>query len=283
MANGGVEMNLVDKLIEMDHKSPKRIMVIGDGMTDVYVNGKLETCQDNCLKFVEESLTRVDGGAANAVRSLKNWRAYRIFIYPTYDGPVKTRFMVGNECKFRYDNDKCDFDLEAVRQENLLAIETWKPDGVLLSDYDKGLLTPSFIRYLITICNARNIPCVADAKREPELYRGALLKCNAPYALKYQNYLTNVPMKTVVTRGEVSPLIWQVNEDIEELPDMSKVECINHVGAGDCFASHLTLALAYGFSLKESAAIAHSAGRVYVQHRHNRPPMPEEISRDLIG
>lgn len=59
-----------------------------------------------------------------------------------------------------------------------------------------------------------------------------------------------------------------------------KVNCVSHVGAGDCFAAHLVLALAHGFSLEDAAAIAHSAGRVYVQHEHNRPPMPEEIAED---
>jgi sugar/nucleoside kinase (ribokinase family) len=56
---------------------------------------------------------------------------------------------------------------------------------------------------------------------------------------------------------------------------------VNHVGAGDCFAAHLTLALAYGFSLKEAAGLAHSAGRVYVQSFHNHPPFPTDIAADM--
>jgi len=59
------------------------------------------------------------------------------------------------------------------------------------------------------------------------------------------------------------------------------VECKSHVGAGDCFAAHLTLALAHGIPLEQAAAIAHSAGRVYVQHLHGRPPYPIEIRKDL--
>jgi D-beta-D-heptose 7-phosphate kinase/D-beta-D-heptose 1-phosphate adenosyltransferase len=55
----------------------------------------------------------------------------------------------------------------------------------------------------------------------------------------------------------------------------------SHVGAGDCFAAHLVLALAHGLSLEEAAMIAHSAGRIYVQHPHGRPPWPHEIKKDL--
>lgn len=59
------------------------------------------------------------------------------------------------------------------------------------------------------------------------------------------------------------------------------VKIVSHVGAGDCFAAHLALALAYGFSLKEAAVLAHSAGRVYVQSLHNIPPHPAEILADM--
>ena len=60
-----------------------------------------------------------------------------------------------------------------------------------------------------------------------------------------------------------------------------EVEVKNHVGAGDCFAAHLILGLAYGLSLEDAATVAHSAGRVYVQFPHNRPPLPSEIVADF--
>ena len=66
-----------------------------------------------------------------------------------------------------------------------------------------------------------------------------------------------------------------------EIPPLAPVECVNHVGAGDCFAAHLALAMAHSLSLVDAVAIAHSAGRVYVQHPHNRPPTPDEIKKDL--
>jgi D-beta-D-heptose 7-phosphate kinase/D-beta-D-heptose 1-phosphate adenosyltransferase len=59
------------------------------------------------------------------------------------------------------------------------------------------------------------------------------------------------------------------------------VHCVNHVGAGDCFASIMTLSLAHGLSLEDSAFIAYSAGRIYVQHRQGRPPWPHEIRKDM--
>ncbi len=163
-----------------------------------------------------------------------------------------------------------------------------KVDAVLLSDYDKGFLTPEFIRKIIDSCNQRNIPCIADVKREPELYGGAVIKCNEEYQRKYNKSLSclvhdsDMPYNLVVTAGQLTPIIWYEGELQKGFKTLPPVQCVNHVGAGDCFAVHLTLALSHGFSLKESAEIAYSAGRVYVQHRHNKPPCLDEIRADVI-
>ncbi len=145
-------------------------------------------------------------------------------------------------------------------------------DAVLLSDYDKGFLTPEFTREVIKRCNRRSIPCVADVKRGPELYQGAILKSNLDWTNKYG-------ASNVTTRGAMWP--WVHGKTDRYHGGRHDVKCVNHVGAGDCFAAHLTLALACGFSLEDAAAVAHSAGRVYVQHPHNRPPHPKEIAADM--
>lgn len=265
-------MNLVERLIELDRKVPKRILVVGDVMTDVYVHGRLEECQDGCQKFIEESRVQVPGGAANAARSLKNWLARRYCsLQVTIGPPVKTRMMVGNKCVFRYDDDRIGTDLNIARESVRHCFNDHWPEAVLISDYDKGLLTPEFLREVIGACQAQGIPCVADAKRSPELYRGAVIKGNAAWGHRFNT------CNHVITNGMYPP---QIDGDSIDYNTPYTIKCINHVGAGDCFSAHLTLALAHGFSLKEAAAVAHSAGRVYVQYPHNRPPTPDEILAD---
>lgn len=276
MVTRGVAINLIDKLIQADRESPKRILVIGDVMTDIYVHGRLEDCQDGCQKFVQESCVVVPGGAANAWVSLKHWNAQigcpNIMAIDT--APIKRRFMVGNKCVFRHDLDEYRFDLRVVRNETMRMLKECNPNAVLISDYDKGLLTPEFIRDVIVFCNSCNIPCVADAKREPKIYYRATIKANAEYAMKYK---PSLQYRMVITQGSKPPIIPFTQVECQTKP----VECVNHVGAGDCFAAHLTLALVHGFSIKDAAAIAHSAGRVYVQHPHNRAPYPSEIKADM--
>ena len=273
-------MNLARTLINLDKASPKQILVVGDAMVDVYVQGRVEeTCQEGCPKFIEEDRFTAPGGAANASRSLSQWKTKVVFpdTYPLVSRPTKTRFMVGDRCIFRYDIDKTEFSVDTRR----IQLETmhYLPDSsaVLISDYDKRTLTPEFIREIATTCKQFAIPCVADCKRLPSVYDGCILKGNVEWSNRHKPNMMTPSM--VITNGWDGPTV----SSRTVITNRSRVPCVNHVGAGDCFAAHLALALAHGFSLAHAAAIAHSAGRVYVQHRHNRPPKPEEIAADMAG
>lgn len=111
---------------------------------------------------------------------------------------------------------------------------------------------------------------MADVKRGPEVYGGCLTKGNTEWYLKHG-------IASVVTRGAEPPLVSGSPISLNLAP----VSCVNHVGAGDCFAAHLVLGLTHGLSLTDAASVAHSAGRVYVKFRHNRPPFPKEIAADM--
>lgn len=278
-------MNSISKLIDLDSKKKLRIAVIGDAMQDVYVHGRFGTCQEECYKFVEESRHYCQGGSANAAESLSHWNAsVALFSNERSIQPVKTRHLVNGKFVFRHDDDQMDVEatMRERRRTELIKLEDCDSlAGVLISDYDKGFLTYVFIRTIIDLANKRNIPIVCDAKLSPATYDGAILKCNKEYADRHLIEMSNRHNQTVITHGD-SPPIYQVQyEKWETVGDKTKGPCLNHVGAGDCFAAHLTLALAHGLTLREACEIAHAAGSVYVQHEHNRAPWPYEIRRDL--
>ena len=276
-------MNPVRKLIQRDREIPCRIMVVGDGMTDVYVQGRMEGCQERCTKFVQQLITTVPGGADNAKRSLNSWFAGTRCMSDIAGGRRKTRFMVDSKCIFRYDQDESDFDLNLLRREVMIKLDTFQPEGVLLSDYDKGLLTPDFIRQVVNYCVNRYIPCVADVKREPALYKGAIIKANKVWGDKYRNQVTS-DTTYIETHGELYPIVCEAKEEpTTDKSNLPNVKCVNHVGAGDCFAAHLILSLANKLSLKEAVAVAHSAGRVYVQCYFNEPPQVDRIESDYLS
>lgn len=247
----------IEGLIELDEVSPKRIAVIGDALTDMWIHGKMLPSQDGCDKFVEEYRRVTEGGASNAVNCLSDWKANVHFFGNEVRGR-KTRYLVNGKIVFRHDR-------EIILKPCMPSIVLESYDAILLSDYDKGYLSTELIQHLIRRANELHIPIVADCKRHPDLYRGAILKGN----FYYNEHFGPVD---VVTRGSASPIV--NGNSLSELPP---VKCANHVGAGDCFAAHLTLALAYGFSLEDAASIAHKASWVYVQYPHNRYPRKKEM------
>ena len=279
-------MESIDRLIELDKNTSKKIAVVGCAMEDVYIHGQLASCQEDCYSFKEESRVSVPGGAANAARSLSNWNA-SVALFSNHQDiqPIKTRFLVNGKFMWRHDLDQidCEAILAERRKSEFAKLKSNCFHGCLISDYAKGFLTPAFIRQVIDLANERGVPVVADAKREPSIYAGAIIKANKDYCGRM--VLGTYVERMVVTQGCESPIVFGTREEglYTQLPEMKPVACKNHVGAGDCFAAHLTLALAHKMSLQDACAIAHSAGRVYVQAEHNQPPAVGAIRADMSG
>lgn len=288
-------MSLVEDLIGRIRKDRKRIVIVGDAVNDVWIDVTEGECQEGCPKLTTSDACRSPGGAANAHQCIRNWSVDTdLFTYPDNVWPVKYRFTSPDgRAIFRWDDERSVRDADrngfAWKYRVDRAMEMVRcAAGVLLSDYDKGFLTREMVNRIIEMCARRGVPCVADAKRAPQVYRGAILKCNSNYQARYNQELSKLVYDAsdgqplVVTDGPLSPAVWCDGNIQKGFPFLPPVPCVNHVGAGDCFAAHLTLALAYGFGLKDAAVIAHSAGRCYVQHPHNRPPLPEEVVGDTL-
>lgn len=297
-------------LIDLDRQTKKKILVIGDAMRDEYVHGVAEPSQDGCFKFTQQSCHVVPGGAANAARQLTHWHAEShlasVISFPAdsihcvrTDGynddlclkeglpAIKRRFISEGRIVWRHDcYHKTIIIQPPVERHHKIVLQSLKAgdfDAVLISDYTKGFLTENFIRDIIDFCRYEKIPVVADAKQRPGVYQGAIIKGNCAYDTENRLALA-AHQDVVMTDGSVSPWVWYKAESRNRNTSVGQrrpVACVNHVGAGDCFAAHLVLALAHGLSLIEAATFAHSAGRVYVQHKHSRPPWPHEIQRDL--
>lgn len=274
--------DLIGKLVAKIKKRQRTIFVIGDAMVDRWISGRQLHCQDNCKKLVQSDVSETPGGAHNAANCLSNWNV-KVWLWCQWeeDRCVKTRIMEGDRIILRVDEDKrADPDKYAKLYRRCLKLLS-AADGVLLSDYDKGFLSEGFLRAVIQRCSDRSIPVVADCKRPPDTYRGAILKGNKDYWSRYSAPDHIHPV--VATCGDFLPYVSYPGTSVIGTcsQDLPRVKCVNHVGAGDCFASHLILALTYWFPFNESVAIAHSAGRVYVQHPRNRPPHPFEIASDM--
>lgn len=273
--------SMIRTLLDRMNERRRRIVFVGDTVLDKWVIGEEQPCQDGCTKFVQTRVVQVPGGAGNADRSLRQWEVNKsLYGYDLDDCPIKLRCVdYDNNILFRLDDEAVPRKTYRWAHEQALEMVE-KAGGVLISDYDKGFLTKPFISAIIKICEQNNIPCVADCKREPSVYEGAILKGNHEYFSKYAEKARTRGSRAVTTIGPHYPILWYEGV-VDGGKDLPPVKCVNHVGAGDCFGAHLILALAYKFSLKDAVALAYSAGRVYVQHPFNRPPTPSEIAADM--
>ncbi len=93
MVNGDTEVNLVERIVE-ETKNGKHIAIIGDAMTDHWVHGYEEECQDGCTKFIQKSYVVTSGGASNAATCLKHWNVNAsLFSKSHMENPHKWRFV----------------------------------------------------------------------------------------------------------------------------------------------------------------------------------------------
>jgi rfaE bifunctional protein kinase chain/domain len=92
----------------------------------------------------------------------------------------KTRVMSRNQQMMRLDAEittPISIDIEQLLLQKFTAcLDTKKPDVVIFEDYDKGVLTPTFIKEAISICTERNIVMSVDPKKNNFLaFKGVTL------------------------------------------------------------------------------------------------------------
>ena len=92
----------------------------------------------------------------------------------------KTRVMSRNQQMMRLDAEittPISSEIEkALLQKFTTCLDAKNPDVVIFEDYDKGVLTPTFIEAAIAICTARNIVMSVDPKKNNFLaYKGVTL------------------------------------------------------------------------------------------------------------
>ena len=178
----------------------KKIMIVGDMMLDIYMKGKVERISPEApvpIVSVTESFSRL-GGAANVAQNLKKLGTEPILCAVTGNdeksnellslmleqnmntsGIVKSNEritttkvrIIGNNAQMLRVDTEDTFDL-TENEHNLLMskineiINNENIDGIILQDYNKGVLTEQLIKEIISIANEKNIPIGVDPKKK---------------------------------------------------------------------------------------------------------------------
>ncbi len=183
-----------------DSFNGKKIMIVGDMMLDIYMKGKVERISPEApvpIVAVEETFSRL-GGAANVAQNLKTLGSEPILCSIVgndekanellnamneqnmiVDGIIKSderittrkvRIISNNAQMLRVDTEDT-FDL-TDKEYNLLMnrvndiINKENIDGIILQDYNKGVLTERVIKDVITLANKKEIPVGVDPKKK---------------------------------------------------------------------------------------------------------------------
>ncbi|TDT69866.1 rfaE bifunctional protein kinase chain/domain [Hypnocyclicus thermotrophus] len=304
----------------------KSIAVIGDMMIDEYIIGNVDRISPEApVPVVNVNNEKyVLGGAANVVNNLsvlgvnvlaygivgndlnankllykfkeKNVNTEGIIIDRERPTIIKQRILAGNQQLLRIDREKKYPISNEIENKiiNNLNKNIEKIDAIILSDYDKGVLTENLAKNIIKIAKENNKIIIIDPKPKNVLnYIGATsmtpnlkeaCECIGKNITENENEIIQIGKEIrekleldhlLMTRSEKGMSIFMKNS-VENIPTFAK-EVYDVTGAGDTVISLYTLALSCGASYEESAKIANTGAGVVVGRVGTSVVTKEEI------
>jgi D-glycero-beta-D-manno-heptose-7-phosphate kinase len=168
-----------------------------------------------------------------------------------------------------------------------------KSDALVISDYDKGVVTPRVLREILPLAYQR-IPVLVDPKiRNFDYYRPAtLVTPNHHEALRLTNSEedTDAGLKiaaekirerlfcdaVLITRGDRGMMLVEGDQDPVCVETAAR-EVFDVTGAGDTVIATLATAMAAGASMKEAAVLANHAAGIVVGKLGTATATAEEV------
>lgn len=328
----------------------KRVGVLGDLMLDRYLWGTASRLSPEAavpvVDFVEQS--ECLGGAGNvaanlaalgakvetfgAIGSDEAGHALRHCLRAAKIGDkgvlsdakrvttVKTRIIARHQQVVRVDRERRE-QLRGVTAERLLRsmfAALKRLDALVLSDYDKGLVTDDFAERVLSACHQLKVPVFVKPKTSRlYAYRGArAIVCNAKEAGFFvtralgdersleeagRGLLAHFGCEAVlITRGEKGMSLFEESSPRHlHIPatgfevtyarvgqpgvdrETTGRQVFDVTGAGDTVLSVLALAAAAGATLADAAVLANTAAGVVVGKLGTATVSPEELTRAL--
>ena len=307
-----------------------RVLCMGDVMLDHFSYGQVVRISPEAPVpiFRAGKKTTVLGGAGNVVRNLASLGAHCHFIGvigPDTQGQeietlfkkihktqvtcvveagrrttIKTRFVSGGQQILRVD-DEDTFHISPSTQDALLAAFVKalpSIDMVILSDYSKGVFTPSLLTRLIETACAHSKPVVVDPKAlDYRCYKGATFITPNAHELAQA---TSLPVScdeevveatswilrecgvegVLATRGAKGMTLHEYGDVPHHFPTQA-LEVFDVSGAGDTVIACFAAALGAGASAAQAAHLANVAAGLVVAKAGTATLSLEELAGAL--
>jgi rfaE bifunctional protein kinase chain/domain len=304
------------------------VLVVGDIVMDEFIWGKVSRISPEAPVPVVAVThdTLLLGGAANVVNNvrslggkvlligvvgddrmgekIKELLAEKkivlegIIVEPGRPTSVKTRIIAHNQQVVRFDRESLQPISQQSHKQLLDFIDAyWKQvDGVIISDYGKGVVTQDLMSSIIVKKRADGKLVAVDPKIDNfELYKEVtVLTPNSEEAeaaagkrikdedslLELGELLLNrfASQAILITRGEEGMILFERQGRITKVPTMAK-EVYDVTGAGDTVIGTLTLTLATGSDFPQAAVLANYAAGIVVGKVGTAVVTPEELRR----
>lgn len=304
----------------------KKILVIGDAMLDHYVKGKVERLNPEApvpvLHTHEEWFAT--GGAGNTAKNLSALGAktfligvtgvdqyseafkkksqdegYEVSLVSDNKRPTtrKVRFLVNSQQLLRVDYEKNENIDESAEKEILLRAKNAMKgsDGVIISDYAKGVVTEKVAKKIIKEAVKMKIPVSCDVKvsRAPFVTNASFISPNLKEGYEFlglnkfeQNFSAaeiarrlKKKLKTNVflTLGREGIYVSAQDGTDEYVPQKNKVDVFDESGAGDTTMAVMMLAILCGANNIEAAELGNAGGAAVVQKIGSVAISPKEL------
>jgi bifunctional ADP-heptose synthase (sugar kinase/adenylyltransferase) len=280
----------------------KRILVLGDLMLDRYIWGDVSRISPEAP--VPVVAVRADspclGGAGNVAQNLRSLGASPllagivgndaegrwikknaadsrgIFVDRSRPTTVKTRIIAHHQQVVRV-------DLRSERYE-----------GLLISDYNKGIVNSSLMGRVLTLAGEKKIPVFVDPKVEhfhlfspvtlvtPNHFEAEKIvrrecRTDAQVEKAGAEILSLISCRyLIIKRGEQGMTVFEKGKTPIHIPAVAR-EVFDVTGAGDTVIATAALALLAGASIGEAAALANAAAGIVVAKLGTATASPEEL------
>ncbi len=303
----------------------RRVLVVGDVMLDEFVWGRVARISPEApvpvVEVTRESLHL--GGAGNVASNVRSLGGEAVVVGVVgrdaagarvrtalgtagiEDGlvedaarptTVKTRIIAHHQQVVRADREQTE-DLEKQTERAVVSSVRAALDScgtLVLSDYQKGVLTPGLMKSVLALAAGRGLPVLVDPKvRHFALYKRVALV--TPNQLETEQ-ATGVRIRTaedlekagrrilallhcdaaLVTRGEHGMSLFPRGGRTVHIPTAAR-EVYDVTGAGDTVIATLGLGLAAGLPMARAAVLANFAAGVVVGKLGTATAAPREV------
>jgi rfaE bifunctional protein kinase chain/domain len=316
----------------------RRLLVLADFVADEFVYGRVQRVSREAPVLILQ-YDGVDvrlGGGANAAHNIRTLggtpiplgvlgadehgrrlrgllreqgiSATRVLADPAYVTPVKTRILAGGVHSTKQQIVRIDKATRLPRGSRargavLDAMQRLpgRLDGVLVSDYGFGLLSPRVVAAAIAFARRRRIPVTVDSRYGLLSFRGmtavtpneAEVEAALGVSIGHERRALEAAGRALlrrlraqavlVTRGSDGMALFEPGKAPLYVPIHGSDEVADVTGAGDTVIATFTLALAAGASPAEASLLANYAGGIVVMKRGTAAISAAELEQAIAG